>query len=457
MDDDNELGSFIRTHIGSLLLSVLILIFILIILAGVAFSIDPLGFAKFLAPFLAGQGEIITQLPPESEAKLIELGYDPAIIAAGIESQNWVNQTYGVLIDLGIYQAIYELEWDEGNNPGTWGAVNRACAYSAQECEAAKWLLNHMKEKGVKSPYLSDDYSDYRGAGAGEFGPGLLPSTAKKICLGLQEHPDPTIKSCDFFDPDGAASTAVFWWLKELGYKFDLTDEQKFNELWGWNHGVQTRKDLINRAKKVNEELSSINLTVDSFQFNFASPDWWKRPVIWLLKLLNIWPDWLDFDPGDGDSGISPEPGDEHFAMIYHGGYTIVGGIHGQSYGHCAIDVVKGKGSEVHSPINGKVTQRYTDGLGNPVLRIENSQYVVELLHGKWDVRKGQNVVIDQIVGTESNMGNTWSADSRGNPIYCGTGSNCGFHTHFHALEKGGKCVNPKSLVNWPERENRRR
>ena len=436
---DDEAPSFIRTHIGSTLLLVVIGLFVLTLLAGVAFSADPVGYAEFLASFLTIRGGTITELTPEAEQKLIEAGLDPAIIAAGIESQNWISSAFDIPIDLGIYQAINEYEWDNGKNPGAWHGLYRACKYSAQECEAAKWLLNHMKEHGVVHPYLTPDYSDYRGAGAGEFGPGLLPSTAKRICEMLQAHPDPTVRSCNFFDPTEGASAGVFIWLKAIGYRGDQADPVKFQKLYGWNHLISYRWDLINRANDINDEiLVSINLEATSYEVLLASPDWWKQPIIALLRLTTFWPDSLNYY-ADEDVPIEAAPGDELFAMIYpKGTYVVIGGVHGQSYDHCAIDVnaYKGAGTPVFSPINGVVTQKYVQPkLKNTVIRIENSMYVVELLHGNWNkVRRGQRVSILEQVGTEASIGNS-----------------TGPHTHFHAQRRGGyPCVNPEKLVNWP-------
>lgn len=401
---------------------------------GIKHDADPQGYEDFIAASLGAQGDFITYLPPDVEEKLIELGFDPAIIAAGMISQKWISENYGVPIDLGMYQAIYEREWDEGRNPGPWEAIDRACAYSVQECEAAKWLLNFWKEKGVTSPYLSEDYTNYRGGGAGEFGL-VLPSTAKIICEGLSQsnHPDPSALRCEFLDPTGGASAGVYWWLNAIKYKADLSDPEKFSALWGWNHDQGYRWELIERSKEVNTLLASIgNFDADGYRIGQASEDWWKQPAILFLKAVGLWPEGLDFDPNS--PGPSPAPGDEWLAMVYKPGtYDVTQGLHGQSYGHCAIDVSAGLGSPVYSPINGTVTQKYVDGYNNPVIRIENSKFEVELLHGIWTVDKGQKVVISQKIGTEASIGNS-----------------TGPHTHFHALQKGRQCVDPRDLVNWP-------
>jgi murein DD-endopeptidase MepM/ murein hydrolase activator NlpD len=112
--------------------------------------------------------------------------------------------------------------------------------------------------------------------------------------------------------------------------------------------------------------------------------------------------------------------------------------------------LVAGAYAPVFSPINGVVTQIYIDGLGNPVIRIENAQWVVLLLHLNPDnVSAGQTVSIWQQVGTESNRGNTWSNGKK-----CGTGSDCGFHTHFSLQKKGEFCKDPFQRINFPATGN---
>ena len=124
--------------------------------------------------------------------------------------------------------------------------------------------------------------------------------------------------------------------------------------------------------------------------------------------------------------------------------YTITQGLHGYSYGQMAIDLAAGKGTEIHSPINGVVTQRYTDQYGNPTLVIENDFYTVTLLHGKYTVSVGDRLTLGQPVGTESNQG--YTMDSRGR--LCQGRRGCGFHTHLNIFDKRlGANVNPLDLI----------
>lgn len=172
---------------------------------------------------------------------------------------------------------------------------------------------------------------------------------------------------------------------------------------------------------------------------------WWKRSLIAFLDLFDLRPKVLAYNPSVPDD-FPPTPGDEWLILPYkEGTYSISWELHGTEYGDCAIDIAGGKGTIIISPINGTVVQSYTDGLKNPVIKIVNSVYETKLLHGNWNVQVGDKVRIGQPIGTESNQGNTWSGRR-----FCGTGSNCGFHTHFSVFKKGQACVDPQKLVNPP-------
>jgi murein DD-endopeptidase MepM/ murein hydrolase activator NlpD len=125
--------------------------------------------------------------------------------------------------------------------------------------------------------------------------------------------------------------------------------------------------------------------------------------------------------------------------------YVLTQGLHGDSYGHMAIDLASGKGSKIHSPINGVVTSRYTDEYGNPTLIIENDYYQVTLLHGEYTVEAGAQVLLGQVVGRESNQG--YTADSYGR--LCRGRKKCGYHTHLNIFDKRLQSnVNPLDLFN---------
>jgi murein DD-endopeptidase MepM/ murein hydrolase activator NlpD len=123
--------------------------------------------------------------------------------------------------------------------------------------------------------------------------------------------------------------------------------------------------------------------------------------------------------------------------------YTLTQGPHGYAYGHEAIDIAAGKGAVILSPIYGIVTQLFYDGLGNPVLVIENEIYQITMLHGVYQVEVGESVNAGQAIGIESNLGNT--TDMQGNSC---RNRDCGYHTHLNVFDKriGGN-VNPLDLL----------
>ncbi|MEM7117956.1 MAG: M23 family metallopeptidase [Chloroflexota bacterium] len=112
--------------------------------------------------------------------------------------------------------------------------------------------------------------------------------------------------------------------------------------------------------------------------------------------------------------------------------YWLTQGLHGQSYGHLAIDIAAGKNSPVYSPIHGEVTAIYTDQYGNPTLVIENDRYAITMLHGLYEVVKGQQVEAGQYVGREGNLG--YTTDMNG--VLCTGRENCGYHTHLNIFDK---------------------
>jgi len=124
--------------------------------------------------------------------------------------------------------------------------------------------------------------------------------------------------------------------------------------------------------------------------------------------------------------------------------YIVTQGIHGESYGHAAIDLTAGEGAEIKSPINGTVEALYIDEYGNTTLIIENERYQVTLLHGLYNVEQGQVVALGDVVGTESNQGYTVDFQGR----LC-SGRDCGYHTHLNVFDKQLQAnVNPLELFN---------
>jgi murein DD-endopeptidase MepM/ murein hydrolase activator NlpD len=123
--------------------------------------------------------------------------------------------------------------------------------------------------------------------------------------------------------------------------------------------------------------------------------------------------------------------------------FTLTQGPHGFSYGHMAIDIAAGKGATIYAPINGKVSDLFVDGLGNPTLVIENETYRVTLMHGVYTVRSGDQVTAGKPIGTESNLGNTTDMQGRS----C-RNRDCGYHTHLNVFDKRiNSNINPLDLL----------
>jgi murein DD-endopeptidase MepM/ murein hydrolase activator NlpD len=145
---------------------------------------------------------------------------------------------------------------------------------------------------------------------------------------------------------------------------------------------------------------------------------------------------------GGGYQSVATSPTDDMVVAPYDS-YILTQGPHGYSYGHTAIDISAGKGAEIRSPIQGTVTAFYYDEVGNTSLLIENSRYQVLLLHGLYTVEVGQAIALGQVIGTESNQGNT--LDMAGNSC---RNRDCGYHTHLNIYDKTyGVNVNPLELL----------
>jgi len=111
--------------------------------------------------------------------------------------------------------------------------------------------------------------------------------------------------------------------------------------------------------------------------------------------------------------------------------WVLTQGPHSFDAGQAALDLSAGHGAEVLSPINGIVTQLYVDWVDNTTLVIENQNYQVTILHGLYNVQVGDRVRLGQVVGTESNQGNT--RDAYGNSC---RGRDCGYHSHLNIFDK---------------------
>lgn len=128
--------------------------------------------------------------------------------------------------------------------------------------------------------------------------------------------------------------------------------------------------------------------------------------------------------------------------------YVLTQGIHGESYGHAAVDIAAGNGSPIHSLINGTVTGTGYDQWGNTYIQIENDVYAVLYMHGQYTSVPGDAITAGQQIGTESNIG--YTLDMYGN--LC-AGRDCGYHTHLNVFDKRvGANIDPLTLIpaNYP-------
>ncbi len=128
--------------------------------------------------------------------------------------------------------------------------------------------------------------------------------------------------------------------------------------------------------------------------------------------------------------------------------YVLTQGIHGQSYGHYAIDIAAGNGATIKSIISGTVTGTGYDQWGNTFIQIENDAYAVLYLHGHYSAVVGEAVAAGQAIGTESNIG--YTLDIYGNSC---AGRDCGYHTHLNVFDKRlGSNIDPLTLIpaNYP-------
>ena len=125
--------------------------------------------------------------------------------------------------------------------------------------------------------------------------------------------------------------------------------------------------------------------------------------------------------------------------------YFLTQGLHGESYGHLAIDIAAGNGSTIYSIINGTITGTGYDQWNNTYIQIENDVYTVLYMHGVYGLAVGDAVTAGQVIGTESNIG--YTLDSYGN--VCGyTGRDCGYHTHLNVFDKRlGLNIDPLTLI----------
>jgi len=129
---------------------------------------------------------------------------------------------------------------------------------------------------------------------------------------------------------------------------------------------------------------------------------------------------------------------DRQFMMIY-ANYRMTYPDHSQNQGQLANDYRAGEGAEISSPINATVILRAIDVRGNTILIIRNSCYEVFFAHGNYVVNVGQQVAIGNLLGYESNIGDTfpmWDDGPEYNGVEkCGKDSGCGFHSNVNVKD----------------------
>ncbi|KKQ84513.1 MAG: Peptidase M23B [Candidatus Woesebacteria bacterium GW2011_GWB1_38_8] len=130
---------------------------------------------------------------------------------------------------------------------------------------------------------------------------------------------------------------------------------------------------------------------------------------------------------------VAAQSSNKDFAMPYPE-FTIVGGCHPDAWGtNCALDVNSIPDSgPLYSPINGEVRAKgINDGFGNTYLVLRNGRWTVYMLHDKFNVEVGQQVVIGEKIGREASIGNS-----------------TGPHVHLSVFDrKKGVWVDPRDIV----------
>lgn len=425
------LGCASRTILFTVAVVIVSAIVLVPIAAAYMYDVDPDGYADILDQ-VSGSSSTYTLQNPE---KAVEVGVDPGQTANDLAAIEWVNSRGGQ-IDLGIMVSIREHESGNGSNLGRPGGLSNACNFSAQECAAAKELLQRMKEyeardwSEVARETISEDYTDFVGHGAGEMGPdGILPSTGLRICEVLREHEDRKIQSCNFFDPV-VSTFAKATWLDMIGYQSSQTDDAKVIELYGWNRDEAYRKRLVARAAEVNDEEGVSSLLFASSE-TLLPANYVTDGLVLYLDVFDLLPPGFT-KPGSVFTGDVVVKGPDAFRLPYdEGEYSITQGEHD---GNRSVDLKAGHGAEVKSPINGVVTEIFTDGLGNTAVRIKNQRYTVTILHGDYHVEVGDELKIGEPIGTESNNGNTRGTVD-GVVIQCNNRPGCGDHTHITVFD----------------------
>lgn len=114
--------------------------------------------------------------------------------------------------------------------------------------------------------------------------------------------------------------------------------------------------------------------------------------------------------------------------------------VHGQNYGHLAIDIAAGHGYPILAVSDGLITgggidlitgAALLDQWGNTYAELSAGNIYFQFLHGDFIVRVGQTVRQGEIIGYESNRGITYDE----NRNECKGRVDCGYHTHWAAFD----------------------
>lgn len=300
---------------------------------------DKEGFDTFVTDTLLGGGSVAYGFDDATAEELAKLGIGPVDnIAADVVAIDWMMNAYQWPIDLGIMRVLSKHEYCDGLCFGTWGASGRAGSLAGSNGEDALWMLQWWKDHDARSlsqeafDNINESYTDWKGGGAGEIGPGIIPETARKVCQIMQQLDDPDLKACDLFSPQGAAYAKAIW-LKQIGYSDDLTPDERIAKLYGWNQALWYRELLVREATDVNKKLFDAGFgkltpyTTDVYSVK----GWFRKGLIWVLEMLDIMPDidtgggkppvvingWADPYPGSKICGNSFQPGGPHFGQDY--------------------------------------------------------------------------------------------------------------------------------------------
>lgn len=392
---------------------------------------DPVGFTAKAVSFLGVEATkyVVAEI---SEDMKIQLGLDPRLVGWEMEANRWINENGGN-VDLGIQLSILKNESAGGLNiGGCQDGLAAAKAFSAYDEAAAKWLLDRWKTFGVRSPGISEDWSNYQAhCSAGEMGANaILPRTGRSICEnGLSKNPDPEIASCNFFNPRVAAFAKV-WWLNAIGYKADAGSLDMLKSLKGWNQSVTFRTKLIAEANAINAltDWGAVKFS-ESQDLAVLPKGTFQRIGIAYLQFL----------------GILPE-------KIYASSPEFIGTS--SDWLLCPLASCPSPSSSGHKG----TALDFSCNLGDPVVAVANGQIVVpNRLGWRYDPYGwGNSVWIDHGNGLFTHYAHllepsTVSGEvSMGDQIgVCGsTGRSTGAHVHFEVLR-----MHPDMMKTWDDPE----